>query len=985
LYRGIESAGVRNAVAGMAAFGRALTPGVVRAAAATLAGLLLPLAALAADPQIASLVDSPDPVAAGGLYSYTLRIDNNAVDAALNTRLDFTVPTGAAFVSASPSSQNCVALSATAVRCSLGTLGALGADVRSIVLTWRATVAGVAVVNATATVSADNDVNLANNTQTETTTVVEGANLALAKTASPARAIAGGNITYTLTPSNAGPNAAGAMVITDTLPPAVSFVSASGTGWTCSNASGVVTCNRSATDAVGAAIPPVTLVGTVTASGGTVTNSATIAPATTGGVADPVTTDNTATVDTPVDPGADVRIAQKTVTSAQPATAGQPVTFQIQPRNSGPSAAANAVVTDVLPAGWTFVSASGPNWTCSNAGQTVSCSRASLPTTATDNITVVATAPANSAVAANGSSYTNTASIASDVADPTPGNNSGSAAIAVRRDGADLSLSKTKTPNPVALGSNMVSTIVVSNGGPRAATGPLRVVESLSGEVFVSASGTGWTCVPSGAVVVCDNPNTGGLAVNAALATLSLTTQATVAGAARNEACTGASLPAAPGSASALAPAEGDPNPTNDCATVSANATTVRPDLAISKTTSTANGDKVLATDESSVRYTMVVSNVSSGADSATGVRVVDTVPGFISGRTTFGAITAVGQGASSASFSCATSGATVTCNQTGGTLAPGQTALVTINVNRPLADNGGATLTNTATVSNTAEGDPNSANNSASDTVLIQPIADVEMTGKSVTPGSVRAGQNATYVLSYANNGPSTAQGVVVSDLFSFGTGDTGLTVVSISTTRSGSTCSLSAGAQITAASPSYSCSIGTLANGQTESVTLVVRPNFMTGNPARTVSNVARITTTSVENPDGSDNGNNSKAATLAVTPAELNLFVNKTDIVDPVPYYDLGTGPSGGTFMDYRISVGNIGPSYGTGVHATETITPPAGKQVRFVCDTNVAGSAGTCNSTPLCTGAGSTSAAGVALASFSCDVPAGDSSTGAARRS
>ncbi|OYU92843.1 MAG: hypothetical protein CFE45_21850, partial [Burkholderiales bacterium PBB5] len=313
------------------------------------------------------------------------------------------------------------------------------------------------------------------------------------------------------------------MVITDNLPPSVSFVSATGTGWTCAHASGVVTCNRSGAHAVGAPIPPVTLVATVNAAGGTITNSATIAPAA-GGVADPVSSDNTALVNSTVVPGADVRIAQKTVVSAQPATAGDNVTFRIQPRNGGPAAAANAVVTDTLPAGWPFVSATGPNWACSAVGLAVACTRASFPVGATDDITVVATAPASAQVPPSGGTYTNTAGISSATPDPIPGNNSGSVNVQVRPDGADLRLAKTKTPNPVALGSNMVSSITVTNGGPRAATGPQRVVEVLSGETFVSATGTGWVCTVNGSVVVCDHPNTGGLAVNSALPVLRITT-----------------------------------------------------------------------------------------------------------------------------------------------------------------------------------------------------------------------------------------------------------------------------------------------------------------------------------------------------------------------------------------------------------------------------------------------------------------------------
>ena len=951
--------------------GRASRPRWVLALTGALL-LLLPLAAWASDPQIASLVDSPDPVAAGGLFTYTLGIDNNAADAATNTRVSFSVPSGAVFVSAAPASQNCALLSgsSTTVQCNLGSLGPLGSDVRNIVLTWRATVAGPAVINATATLTADNDANPANNTQTATTTVVQGANLALSKTATPDPVTGGANITYTLTASNAGPNAGGAMVITDNLPPSVSFVSAVGAGWACSHASGVVTCNRSGVHAVGAAIPPVTLVGTVNAAGGTVTNSATVAPAA-GGVADPVSVDNTATVNTSVVPGADVRIAQKTVTSVQPATAGQNVSFQIQPRNGGPATAVNVVVTDVLPAGWTYVSASGPNWACSNAGQTVSCSRASFPAGALDDISVVARSPDSSVVAPAGSSYTNTASIGSDTPDPNNSNNAGSATVLVRPDGADLRLAKTKTPNPVALGSTMVSSITVSNGGPRSATGPLRVVESLSGEVFVSASGTGWTCVASGSVVVCDHPNAAGLAVNAALPVLSLTTRATVAGSASNQACTGSSLPASPGSASALPPLQGDPNASNDCVTATALATTVQPDLQISKATSTpTGGDKVLSVTEAAVTYNLVVSNVSLGTDGATGVRFSDAVPGFIVGRSSFGAFNPV-VSAGTAVFSCsATAAGIVTCNQTGGVLAQGESVSLALTVNRPLQD---GSFTNTASVTNTREGDPFSANNVASDTVVIEPIADVQMTGKSITPGSVRAGENASYVLSFRNNGPSTALGVAVADAFAFGAGDTGLTVVSVVSSKAGSSCDIAAGAQITLAAPSFNCNIGSLANGETQSITVVARPNFMAGNPARSVSNTASISTTSIENPAGGDNGNNSLAATLAITPASLNLLINKTDVVDPVAFF------AGGTFLDYRLAVSNAGPSFGTGVKVTETMTPPAGKRVRFVCDTVAAGSA-VCNPTPLCSTANIISAPGVALTSFTCDVAPGNSSTG-----
>jgi large repetitive protein len=952
-----------------------------------LTALVLPLGAQAADPQIASFVDNPDPVPAGGLYTYTVRVDNNTVDASTNTRLRVVVPAGASFVSAAPAAANCTATNATTVDCNLGTVGALGADPRDVVLTWRALGPGPATVAATATVQADNDTNpdTTNNTQTANTSVVTGANLALAKTDSPDPVVGGANVTYTLTVSNAGPNDAGSLRIEDTLSPSTSFVSASGSGWTCGQASGVVTCTRPGPHTLGAAIPPVSIVARVNAAGGTITNSATVSPGTTGGVPDPDTVNNTATANTEVLPGADIRIAQKTVTSGAPAAAGSNVTFQIQPRNAGPAAATNVVVTDPLPAGWTFVSASGPNWSCSNTGNTVRCTRPTMATTAVDNITIVATAPGNATVGPTGTSYTNTANISSETTDPTAGNNNGSVNINVLPDGADLRLAKNKTPNPVALGSNMTSTITVTNNGPRVATGPLRVVEVLSGETFQSFSGTGWSCAetaPGSGTVVCNHPNASNLAVNASLPVLSLVTTATVAGTVGNTACTGGSLPpGAAAGASALPPVQGDPNPGNDCFTRSSSSTTVRPDLAITKATSTpTGGDKVLSTGEGSVTYTLVVSNASLTPENATGVRIVDTVPGWINGRSSFGAISVTPSAGSSAVLGCTTNTAngTVTCSQSAGTLAQGQSVTVVITVNRPLQD---GSFTNTATVSNTVEGDPNANNNSASDTVTVEPIADVQMTGKTATPAAVRAGENVTYVLSYRNNGPSPALGVTVGDAFTFAPGDSGATVVSVASSKAGSSCSIAAGAVLNPASPSFNCTIGTLANGEVQSITLVLRPNFLAGNAGRSFANTARVNTTSVEDPAGGDNGNNERSATLTVNPAQVDLLVNKTDRVGTVNLDPVGFNPGGVTPMGYQVSVSNTGPSFATNVRISENMVPPSGKRVRFVCDTTTFGGS-TCNAVPLCSVANVDSAPGVALPTFTCSVPAGTAATGLA---
>ena len=939
--------------------------------ALALTALAASAAAWASDPQIASFGDNPDPVPAGGNVTYTARITNSALDSATNVSLSVPVPAGTTFVSTTAP----CALAAGTVTCNLGTVAGSDADVRLLDFVFHATGPGPTAVTATATLTSDNDTNPANNIQSQTTTVIQGGDLSLVKTGAPNPVVGGAIVTYTLTASNAGPNDSGDIVITDNLPPSVAYSSSSGTGWSCTPSGSTAVCNHAGPHVAGAPIPPLSILARVNAAGGTVTNTATVAPAA-GGTADPDNSNNTATVNTTVLPGADVRIAQKTVTSVVPAIAGQPVTFQIQPRNGGPATAVNAAVTDNLPAGWTFVSASGPNWTCTNVGPAVTCTRASFPAGALDDITVVATAPNNAAVGPTGTAYTNTASITSSTTDPTPGNNSGSVGITVLPDGADLRISKSKSPNPVAQGSALISTLRVTNNGPRVATGALRVIELLAGETFVSSSGSGWTCNAAAApTIVCDNSNAGNLAVGASLPDLVIVSTASAAGALTNNACTGSSVPAgAAPSVSALPPVEGDANGTNDCQAATSTSTTTQPDLAITKTTSTpTGGDKIVSSSEGSVTYTLVVSNLTSpGADTATGIVIRDTVPAYIGGSTTINAVTAT-VSAGTATFSCAVASAQVTCTQTGGALAPGQTVTVPITVNRPMSD---GTFINTATVSNTVEGDPNAANNSASDPVTIAPIADIELTGKSATPSAIRAGEQSTYVISYRNNGPSPALGVALADVFTFAGGDSGLTVLSIASSKGGSTCSIAAGAVLAPGSDTFTCTLGTLANGETQSVTVVARANFQPGNAIRSFGNTASVTTTTVENPAGGDNGNNSKTATLTVNPAAVDLLTNKVDFVDPVPF-------AGNAFIDYRVLVTSNGPSYATNVRITETMTPPAAKRIRFVCDTT--GPASTvCNAPSLCSTTNVTSAPGTALPNFTCDVPAGNATTGVAQR-
>src|SRR5207247_8422340 len=82
------------------------------------------------------------------------------------------------------------------------------------------------------------------NEPNETSVVIAQADLSITKTDNPDPVNAGATLTYTVTVTNGGPSTAANVQVTDNLPPGVTFQSASGTGWTCVQAGGVVTCHR---------------------------------------------------------------------------------------------------------------------------------------------------------------------------------------------------------------------------------------------------------------------------------------------------------------------------------------------------------------------------------------------------------------------------------------------------------------------------------------------------------------------------------------------------------------------------------------------------------------------------------------------------------------------------------------------------------------------------------------------------------------------
>jgi uncharacterized repeat protein (TIGR01451 family) len=100
--------------------------------------------------------------------------------------------------------------------------------------------------------------------------------------------------------------------------------------------------------------------------------------------------------------------------SPDPVTVGDNLTYTITVTNNGPDAAANVVVTDTLPSGVTFVSAS-PG--CVHAAGVVTCNLGNIPAGSSVTITIVVTVTAPGTIS-------NTATVTSDTLDPNTANNS---------------------------------------------------------------------------------------------------------------------------------------------------------------------------------------------------------------------------------------------------------------------------------------------------------------------------------------------------------------------------------------------------------------------------------------------------------------------------------------------------------------------------------------------------------------------------------
>ncbi|MGA9763051.1 MAG: PKD domain-containing protein, partial [Gaiellaceae bacterium] len=287
-----------------------------------------------------------------------------------------------------------------------------------------------------------------------TITVTPLADMQITKTDGVSAVDAASTVTYTLGVTNAGPSTAHQVAVTDALPSGTSFVSASGAGWSCGTVS-PITCTRTSLDS-GATAPAITLELTAPPQGGSLSNTASVAAT----EPDPISNNDSATDIDTVIPVSDLQITKSD--GVDSVSAGSTVTYTLGVSNAGPSTATSVTVTDALPSGTSFVSASGAGWTCGQAAGTVTCTRSLLSVGAAPAITLKITAPNQAG------SLVNTASVSAPT-DLATGNNSDTDTDTVVPV-SDLQITKSDGVGKVDQGSTVSYTIVASNAGPSTAS-----------------------------------------------------------------------------------------------------------------------------------------------------------------------------------------------------------------------------------------------------------------------------------------------------------------------------------------------------------------------------------------------------------------------------------------------------------------------------------------------------------------------------------
>ena len=307
--------------------------------------------------------------------------------------------------------------------------------------------------------------------------------LEVTKSGNPNPVIAGETLSYVITITNKGLASATNVVLTDTLPPGVTYVSATpGQGICGDESGGAVTCSLESL-----------LYGTASLTTTTVTITVNVDPSTTGTLTNTADvsanepdldmTNNTFDEGTTVNAEANLTLTK--TGSPDPVIAGNGLTYTLTVTNTGPSDATGVILTDTLPSGVTFKSAS-PVCTPPSGDNQVTCNLGGIYSGDHEQVTIVVNVDSSTTV-----SLSNSATVLGNETDPTPGNNTDIEVTQVDTE-VNLTLTKTDDPDPVNAGGDLTYGITFTNTGPSDATSVV-ITDTLDPNLIYDSASPGPT------------------------------------------------------------------------------------------------------------------------------------------------------------------------------------------------------------------------------------------------------------------------------------------------------------------------------------------------------------------------------------------------------------------------------------------------------------------------------------------------------------
>ena len=799
-------------------------------------------------------------VTVGNHVQFIVTLSNAGPNATTGVEISDLLPTGLSYVSDAPSTG--IYDPGTGVW-SVGDLSAGATETLS--LTVNATAVGSWENVAGVTASDLSDPDALNDVDSATVTVesepAPSADLAVTKTANVSTVTVGDDVRFTVTVTNTGPDATTGVVIEDVLPTGLEYVSTS-PGATMSYDPGTRTLVWTVGNLSDGANETLTLLVNAT----TIGSWDNVATVTASDLPDPVSDndEDVATVSVTTEPGPVADLAVTKGANASTVTVGDHVLFTVTVTNAGPNATTGVVVRDVLPTEVTY-SSSTPSHGSYDAGS--------------GNWTIGAMGDGDSAtlkIVANASqvaTVTNDASvIATDVADPTPGNDHASATVQVEAEPtpeAELSLHKSVDDSSVFVGDTVTFTLRVTNNGRDEVTGVVVVDQLPDGLVFDSiASGSNATYDPGNRRLVWD---VGDLRFGG-IETLTYTATATDPGQWENDATVTSAVP--------------DPLPGNNDASATVAVAERWADLGIFK-----HGPPTVSPGETIV-YTVIVEN--RGPDDAPNVDVEDWVripsnwPLTVTtstGTHTVTPVTRYGESLQRVDWLV-------------GDLAVGASATMTMAIDVPTTALHRFEIENVADVSPGGY-DPDWGNNHYEVRTSVIKETDLRVS-KSVDDAAPAPGEIVEFTVEVTNDGPDLAYSVFVGDVM-----DPGLDPIPGGSTASQGT--YSAGGWY----------VGTLQSGATATLTIaaMVSP---AATPGAVMGNLAEVFPLYDTDPDL---GNNLDEASVIVSdPDPADLGIEKTvanATATGVEHVSVFPGEN----VTYTFTVTNFGPGNASKVIVTD----------------------------------------------------------------